>query len=64
VTPEQLEARNAAIKLAWDDPLRRALMSAAKSKPGSKRSSKEAYNEYYRRYRKRRRPIDCYAVLM
>ena len=25
MTPEQLEARNAAIRLAWDDPLRLAL---------------------------------------
>ena len=25
MTPEQLRARNAAIKRAWDDPLRRAL---------------------------------------
>ena len=55
MTREQIEARNAAIRAAWDDPLRRALMSAVKSKPGSKRSSRKAYNAYYRAYRKRKK---------
>lgn len=54
MTSEQLARRNAAIRAAWDDPLRRALMRAKKEKPGSKRSSDEAYNAYYREYRKRK----------
>ena len=56
MTQEQLAARNAKIKAAWDDPLRRALQSAKHAKPGSKRSSREAYNAYYRAYRKRVKP--------
>jgi hypothetical protein len=55
VTAEQLAARNAAIRRAWDDPLRRALMSAKKQKPGSRASSREAFNAYFRDYRRRRR---------
>jgi hypothetical protein len=51
MTPEQLERRNAAIRRAWDDPLRLALAR----KPNSKRSSQEAYNAYYREYRRRKR---------
>jgi hypothetical protein len=51
VTPEQLKARNDAIREAWEDPLRLAL-ARMKTKPGSKRSSREAYNAYYRNYRK------------
>jgi hypothetical protein len=53
MTPDELAARNRAIRDAWDDPLRRALMSALKTKPNSKRSSRDAYNAYYREYRKR-----------
>lgn len=54
MTQEQLDARNEAIRRAWDDPLRRALMSHAKRKEGSKRSSRKAYNEYMREYRARK----------
>lgn len=35
MTRQQLEARNAAIRKAWEDPLLRALHSALMSKPGS-----------------------------
>lgn len=55
MTPEQLARRNAAIRLTWEDPLRRALMRARKEKAGSKRSSRKAYNAYYRAYRKRKK---------
>jgi len=55
MTSAQLEARNAAIRRAWDDPLTRALQSARLSKPGSKRSSPAAYNAYYREYGRKRR---------
>lgn len=55
MSPEQLAARNAAIKSAWEDPLRRAFMAAKKRKPGSKRSSREAYNAYMRAYRRKKR---------
>lgn len=55
MSPEQLAARNAAIKAAWDSPLRRELMAAKKRKPGSKRSSREAYNAYMRAYRRKQR---------
>ena len=51
MTPDQLARRNAAIRLAWEDPLRLALARKA----GSKRSSREAYNAYYREYRKRKK---------
>jgi hypothetical protein len=54
VTPDQLKARNEAIRKAWDCPYRRALMSAAKTKEGSRRSSQEAYNRYFREYRRKR----------
>jgi hypothetical protein len=54
MTPEQLERRNAAIRRAWDDPLRRALLSHLKTKEGSRRSSRAAYNAYFRAYRKRK----------
>jgi hypothetical protein len=54
MTPDQLKNRNLAIRAAWDDPLRRALLSAKKSKSHSKRSNQEAFNAYYREYRKRR----------
>lgn len=57
MTPEQLKRRNEAIRKAWDDPLRRALMRAKKEQPNSKRSSDEAYNAYYREYRKRNRRL-------
>lgn len=55
MTPEQLTARNAAIKLAWEDPLLRAVVAAKKRKPNSKRSSRAAYNAYMRAYRRRKR---------
>lgn len=55
MTPEQLRARNAAIKRAWDDPLVRALAGAKKTKPGSRSSSREAYNAYFRAYRRKKR---------
>jgi hypothetical protein len=51
MTPEQLEARNAAIRAAWEDPLRLALAR----KPDSKRSSPEAARAYYRDYYRRRK---------
>lgn len=54
MTPDQLKRRNLAIRAAWEDPLRRARMSAKKTKPGSKRSSRKTFNAYYRAYRKRR----------
>jgi hypothetical protein len=54
MTPEQLHARSEAIRRAWDDPLRRALMSAKKTR-GGKYSSVEAYNAYYREYRRRKK---------
>lgn len=54
LTPEQLKARNTAIQAAWDDPLRRALMSALKTKEGSRASSRAAYNAYFREYRRKR----------
>ena len=47
--------RNEAIRAAWDDPLRRALMSKAKTKEGSRSASREAYNRYHREYRRRKR---------
>ena len=62
MTPEQLAARNAAIRAAWDDPLRRALMRAKKEKPDSRSSSREAYNAYFRNYRARAKmaaALDC-----
>ena len=53
MTPEQLEARNTAIRKAWDDPLRRALASAQKTKPGSKLDmTRKEYNAWYREYRR------------
>jgi hypothetical protein len=51
VTREQLEARNAAIRLAWDDPLRRALQSKRLRKE-SQPSQYDDHNEYHRWYRK------------
>lgn len=54
MTPAQLAARNAAIRLAWDDPLLRAQASAAKMKPGSKLlMTREEYNAWYRDYLKK-----------
>jgi hypothetical protein len=55
VTADQLKQRNEAIRAAWDDPLRRALMSKAKTKEGSRSASVEAYNAYFREYRRRKR---------
>ena len=54
MTADQLRRRNEAIQAAWDDPLRRALMSKAKTKEGGRSASREAYNRYYREYRKRK----------
>ena len=54
MTADQLRRRNEAIQAAWDDPLRRALMSQAKTKEGGRSASREAYNRYYREYRKRK----------
>ena len=54
MTADQLKRRNEAIQAAWDDPLRRALMSQAKTKEGGRSASREAYNRYYREYRKRK----------
>lgn len=51
MTPAQLAARNDAIRRAWDDPLRRSLLSAKKMKPGSKLlMSRKEYNAWYRDY--------------
>ena len=52
MTADQLRCRNEAIARAWDDPLRRALMSKAKTKEGSRSASREAYNAYFREYRR------------
>ena len=57
MTPEQLEARNRAIQAAWEDPLRRALMSALKSEEGSRRSSKAATNAYFKKYRMKQKEL-------
>jgi hypothetical protein len=54
MTPEQLAARNARIREAWDDPLRRALQRAKKV-AGGRRESREATLAYYRAYRARKR---------
>jgi hypothetical protein len=53
MSPEALEARNAAIRKAWDDPLRRALMSVAKGGVTGRRRSRAALNAYYRNYLKK-----------
>ena len=50
-----MRRRNEAIRAAWDDPLRRALMSKVKTKEGSRSASREAYNQYHREYRRRKR---------
>ena len=42
--PDVRERRIAAIRAAWDDPLRRALMSAKKVKSGSRRESSGRYD--------------------
>jgi hypothetical protein len=55
MTRDQIDRRNAAIRAAWDDPLRRALMSAKKS-AGGRRRSREATNAYFRAYRARVKP--------
>ena len=55
MTADQLRRRNEAIRAAWDDPLRRALMSKAKIKEDGRSASREAYNQYYREYRRRKR---------
>ena len=55
MTADQLRRRNDAIRAAWDCPLRRALMSKAKTKEGSRSASRAAFNAYYREYRRRKR---------
>lgn len=56
LNPEIRKRRNAAIRKAWDDPLRRAIERARNpTQPGSKRSSRKAFNEYYRQYRRKKR---------
>jgi hypothetical protein len=42
--PSIARKRAAAIARAWDDPLRRALMAKAKTKPGSRRGSRGEYD--------------------
>lgn len=51
MTPEQLTARNDAIRLAWDDPLLRAVHGQKIRKAGQP-SQYEDRNEYMRWYRK------------
>lgn len=53
MTAEQLASRNAAIKRAWDDPLRRAIARARRVKVIARDASPKAYNAYHRNYRKR-----------
>ena len=56
MTPAQLEARNAAIRAAWDDPLKRALMrrrtERTQFKQRGPKLAKDDYNAYYRAYMK------------
>lgn len=54
MTAEQLERRNAAIRMAWECPLLRALASKAKGGLTGRRRSRAAINAYFRDYRAQR----------
>jgi len=58
LTREQIEARNAAIRAVWDDPLliamQRRRLCEKLGLPPDHITKTEDYNRYYREYRRRK----------